>query len=180
MPDAAALVTPADVAAASGGQVTDGDPRLPPLILAATAAIRLWCGWHIAPVITETLALDGEGSASLNLPSGHVVDVTALRVDGVTQPVGEWDWSTAGMIRLRRGLFPDRFRCVQVDLTHGYAQAPAVTAVITRAVLGACASPMGATREQAGSISVSWARTGMTMTAEDRADLAPYRLQSWA
>ena len=41
MPDA--LVTPQAVAEASGGQVPEGDPRLPPLIAGATDAIRLWC-----------------------------------------------------------------------------------------------------------------------------------------
>lgn len=179
MPDPAALVTPADVAAGSGGQVTAEDPRLPVLIAAATDAIRLWCGWHVAPVITETLTLDGEGSPSLRIPSGRVLDVSAVRIDGETQPKDTWDFSQAGMLRLRHGTFPDRFRSIDVDLTHGYQTAPALAAVITRAVLATCASPMGATREQAGSISITWARAGMTLSGEDRADLAPYRLQQW-
>lgn len=178
MPDA--LVTPQDVAAASGGQVPDGDPRLETLIAGATDAIRLWCGWHVAPVLTETLTLDAEGSASLRIPTGRLITATGLKVDGAPVPDDVWDYSMAGMIRLRRGVFPDRFRAVEVTITHGYERAPALAAVITRSVLSACASPMGATREQAGSISATWARAGMTLSDTDRRELAAYRLQNWA
>lgn len=178
MPDA--LVTPQAVAEASGGQVPEGDPRLPTLIAGATDAIRLWCGWHVAPVIEETVTLDSEGSASLRLPTGRLITANGLKVDGVPVPDDAWDYSTAGMIRLRRGVFPDRFRAVEVTITHGWPQAPSLAAVITRSVLSACASPMGATREQAGSISATWARAGMTLSDTDRRELAPYRLQHWA
>jgi hypothetical protein len=150
------------------------------LIAGATDAIRLWCGWHVAPVIEETVTLDSEGSASLRLPTGRLVTATGLKVDGVPVPDDAWDYSTAGMIRLRRGVFPDRFRAVEVTITHGWPQAPSLEAVITRSVLSACASPMGATREQAGSISATWARAGMTLSDTDRRELAAYRLQHWA
>ena len=40
-------------------------------IQAAEGAVRRYCGWHIAPVATETLVLDGTGTR-LALPS-HLV-----------------------------------------------------------------------------------------------------------
>src|SRR5699024_12271535 len=46
------------------------------LVAAATQAIRDYCGWHVAPVEEETLALDGTGTDTLLLPSRLVVDVT--------------------------------------------------------------------------------------------------------
>nr|WP_300338824.1 hypothetical protein [Actinomyces sp.] len=168
------------VSAASNGQVSADDPRLEPLIRGAEAAVLAWCGWHVTPVLTQALTLDGEGSASLHLPSTRVVSVDEVRVDGRPLDPGCWDFSEAGMLRLRRGRFPDRFRCVEVTLTHGYQEAPALAAVVTRSVLAACASPMGATSESAGQVSIRWGRAGMTMSEEDKADLAPYRLQSWA
>ncbi|WP_172121412.1 hypothetical protein [Actinomyces faecalis] len=174
------LVDVYSVAAASNGQVSAQDPRLEPLIRGAEAAVLAWCGWHVTPVITQTLTLDGEGSASLHLPSGHVVDVSEVKVDGRPLNRGCWDFSEAGMLRTRRGRFPDRFRCVEVTLTHGFKEAPALAAVVTRSVLAACASPMGATSESAGQVSIRWGRSGMTLSEEDKADLAPYRLQSWA
>lgn len=180
MPDAAALIDPAAVAAASGGRVMPDDPRLPILIKGATDALRLWCGWHVTPVVTETLILDGEGSPSLALPSRRVLDVSVVKIEG--EPVGsdEFDWSKEGMLRLRRKSFPDRFRSVEVTLTHGFPDVPAMVSVLTQIVLGACASPLGATQEQAGSILVRWARTGMQLDESDRHALAPYRLQNWA
>ena len=180
MPDAdAMLVSPADVAAASGGQVAAADPRLPTQNKGATDRVRRRGGWHVAPVITETITLDGEGTASLPLPSRRVLDVTSLKINGEDAPADTWDYSQAGMLRLRQGTFPDRFRSVEVTLTHGYADAPAMVSLIIQAVLGACASPMGATREQAGSISASWSRTGLGLTEEDRRTLSRYRLQTW-
>jgi len=171
------LVTAADVAAASMGKVSPADPRLPALVAGASDGVRLACGWHVAPVVRQTLVLDGTGGSVMQLPSGHVTGVEAVRVDGADV---EFDWSAAGMVSLRSGCFPERFRCVEVTLTHGWPSAPAVVAVVVQAVLGAAASPMGATREQAGQVAVSWARTGLALSAEDRVLLAPYTLQNWA
>ncbi|MCR2051815.1 hypothetical protein NSA19_02890 [Actinomyces bowdenii] len=177
MSDAPEIVTAADVAAASGGKVAQADPRLPALIKGATDGIRLLCGWHIAPVVEETLILDGNGGAVMQLPSLQVLKVTGVKALG--EPI-EVDWSADGMIEARRGRFPARFRSVEVTLQHGYATAPAVAAVITQAVLGAAASPMGATREQAGQVAVSWARTGLALNLDDMGLIRPYMIQSWA
>ena len=177
MSDAPEIVTVTDVAAASGGKVSPSDPRLPALIRGATDGIRLLCGWHIAPIIEETLILDGNGGTVMQLPSLHVLDVTGVKAEGI--PI-EVDWSADGMIEARRGRFPSRFRSVEVTLRHGYATAPAVVAVLTQAVLGAAASPMGATREQAGQVAVSWARTGLALNLDDMAMIRPYMIQSWA
>lgn len=171
------IVTPEQVAQASGGKISSQDSRLPSLIEGATDGIRLACGWHVTPVITETLTLDGTGGQVMQLPSGLVRDVKEVKVDGVAVDV---DWSADGMIEIRQGRFPARFRSVQVTLTHGYPAAPVVAAVLIQAVLGAAASPMGATREQAGQVAVSWARQGLTLSLDDMALLRPYTLQSWA
>lgn len=179
MPDAVDLISPTAVAAASGGKIMPDDPRLPVLIKGAADALRLWCGWHVTPVITETLVLDGEGSASLALPSRRVLDVASVKIEGKSVETDGWDWSREGMLRLRRSVFPDRFRSVEVTLTHGFPEAPAMVSVLTQVILGACASPLGATQEQAGSILVRWARTGLRLDEEDRRALSAYRLQTW-
>ncbi|QHO91926.1 hypothetical protein CWT12_12265 [Actinomyces sp. 432] len=174
------ILTTADIAAASGGQVADGDPRIKVLLDAATEAARAWAGWHIAPVVEETMLLDGEGGQSLSLPTGRLLSAADLTVDGEVVDPALWDWSGAGMIRLRRGRFPDRFRAVQVAVRHGWETCPPLAGVVTAQVLAVLASPMGATREQAGQVSVTWGRSGLTMTGEDMQALAPYRLQNWA
>ena len=37
---------------------------------AMASALRQECGWHIPPVVTETVVLDSEGNATLQLPTG--------------------------------------------------------------------------------------------------------------
>ena len=177
MSDMVLPLTADDIAAASNGQVVAGDPRIELLLDGAYAAVAALCGWHVTPSLTHTLVLDGTGGKFLNLPSMHVTDVSEVRVNG--EPVAGYTWSEAGLLALDQGVFPDRFRSVQVTMTDGYKSAPAVVAVIQSMVLGALASPMGATREQAGSISVTWGRAGPSLNASDRAALAPYTLQSW-
>jgi len=63
------------------------------------AAIRRYCGWHIAPSITETITLDGDGSRHLWLPSLHVTAVTAVtNGDTVLDVSSDLDWSESGYV----------------------------------------------------------------------------------
>ena len=39
---------------------------------AAQAAVRAYCGWHIAPSLSETLVLDGTGARAFILPTLHL------------------------------------------------------------------------------------------------------------
>lgn len=98
---------------------------------AVVQAVRARCGWHIAPVVTETLTLDARGADYIMLPSLRVVEVTAVRVwDEAEQamvPASGWSlrtgWSANGMLH-RPGGWPDGFRTVEVDLEHGYDTVP--------------------------------------------------------
>lgn len=107
-----------------------GMPGAPFSASTATAAgdqIRTLCGWHIAPSRTETLTLDTEGGRVLVLPSLRVSEVLAVRdVSGPTPKVlTGWRWSKDGMLeRGNGGFWPDGFRVVEVDLTHGYESCP--------------------------------------------------------
>lgn len=173
------LVTPEVIAEASGGAVHAADPRLPVLIDGATNALRAWLGWHVAPVITEVMTLDGNGHTTMQLPSTHVLSVDALAINGKTIEPHLYGWSQAGMIELYSGAFPERFRSVRVMVKHGYPSLPAFASIVTNTVLGAMSSPMGATREQAGELSIAWERNGLQLTSKDKETLAPYKIQSW-
>lgn len=179
------LVTEEQVVAASKGAVTMGDPRVAPIVEAVSAAIRRYCGWVVAPQSTEVLILDGNGGDTIHLPSLHVVSVSGLEFEGRPVPEDQYDWSQSGMIRLRSGEVPDRFRSVKVTLKHGFDMVPDLAQVGIQLALNALSSPMGATREQAGQVSVSWAYNegvsgGLTLTARDRALLDRYRLPNLA
>lgn len=98
--------------------------------LAASAAIRAYCGWHIAPVLSETLVLDAHGWASLWLPTQKIVKLTRVVSDGV-DVTGRVEVSEAGMLRLAGG-FSSKLGGVRVELDHGFdlAEVPEVASLV--------------------------------------------------
>ncbi|MFF7683166.1 hypothetical protein ACFZA2_10425 [Microbacterium sp. NPDC007973] len=118
-------------------------PTIPPIVggqtvinadfwlKAAHGAVRRFCGWHVAPIIDETMILDGSGGRDIFLPSLRVVDLLTVTNDGqnVTASV---DTSRAGILRLTTGTWTDRLGRVTVTLRHGYDldEVPEVAAVI--------------------------------------------------
>lgn len=97
---------------------------------AAQAAIRSYCGWHIAPVVTTVVTLDGSGGSILLLPTLKLITVDNVSVNGA--PVNDFEWSEAGMLRRDRN-WPRKFRSIEVTFSHGYREMPAaLTAVLNR------------------------------------------------
>jgi hypothetical protein len=89
----------------------------------AVAQIRGYCGWHIAPEVTETLTLDGPGGYELFLPTLRLVDLVSITNDGsaVTEP----QWSRSG--RVGAGYWSCwtwKMRGVVAEITHGYEEWP--------------------------------------------------------
>lgn len=187
---AAPLVTPLQLSDYTQGKVAAGDPRVAGLIDGATAAVRRYCGWHIAPAFTETVLLDGSGGSVLTLPTLHLTALSAVTENGTAlteyAPVdgsGDFEWSVLGSVRRVRGLWTERYRAVSVTMTHGFDAAPDVAQIILQVTAAALSSPMGATREQAGQLAVSWATTapgvsgGLSLLGRDLATLSLYRIK---
>lgn len=177
-----ALLTPAQFSAGTGGKFAENDPRVQPLIDGATRAIRRYCGWHIAGEYTETLTLDGPGGSILSMPTLHVKEIVEMTERETVLDVANLEWSVKGMVRRRHGCWTDRFRGITVELTHGFEDAPDVVQIIQQVVANAIVSPLGATREQAGQLSVQWATTapgvsgGLSLLERDLATLNLYRI----
>jgi hypothetical protein len=142
----------------------------------------------VAPVIDDTQVLDGPGSRLLVLPTLHLTAVTAVAVRWGSQMITwaedqDFDWSENGELFALRRCWPWRFRSVTVGFTHGFESAADVVQVIQQVVANAISSPMGATREQAGQVSISWATTapgvsgGITLLDRDRETLDMYRIR---
>lgn len=162
-----------------------GDPRAAQSIAAATRAVRAFCRWHVAPVVTETVTLDGLGGADLALPSLRVVEVLAVRaLGGVTWPATAYRLAAGGLLALGGWRWDAGYGAVEIDIRHGYERedVPDVVQIILTAAARDLASPTGAIREQAGSVSVAPtlvgtnAAGGVTLLDHERADLAPYRI----
>jgi hypothetical protein len=74
--------------------------NLDDMLAASSASIRRYCGWHVSPVVTMTLQLDGSGSYSQRLPSLRVVDVLSLTNGGTDVDVATLEWSADGYMRM--------------------------------------------------------------------------------
>lgn len=158
-----------------------GDPPAAPTALeSAEGALRDFCGWHVAPVIDETLVVDGNGRSKIKLPTQHIRAVTAVRIDGrdVTASVR---WSDAGM--LEGPTFPRRFRSIEVDLSHGYEpkEIAGILAIVTAAAKRAETNPAVASQSVGGASVRYWGSDqggplSHLLTLTERDALAPFML----
>ncbi|MFJ4168382.1 hypothetical protein ACIPY3_02615 [Paenarthrobacter sp. NPDC089714] len=179
-----AFVTAAEFSAWTNGKVAAADPRLEPLLKGASAGLRRYAGWHIAPVLEETLVGDGPGGRLLLLPTGRLLSVVSVDNGGTVMDPAVVDASKAGMLELRDGWWTSRLGAVSVRVRHGFdlADAEDVRQIVKQVVANALSSPMGATREQAGTVSISWATTapgvsgGLSLLQRDLDVLAPFKI----
>lgn len=150
---------------------------------AAHGSVRRFCGWHVAPLITETLRVDGRGGKSLLIRSGRIVNLIAVTSDGrdVTADV---DSSHNGTLELRSGCWSSRLGGVTVELEHGYEleEVPEVAAlIVTLAKRGASGASQVYASQSVGGASVSAFANGgaplsVPLLAQEKDTLTPYRL----
>lgn len=129
--------------------------------------------------------MDGSGGNVQLLRTLNVVEAPIVAERGTTLvPDVDFEWSADGSLRKSWGRWTDRYRGLAVTLTHGFTpeEAADVKAIVLQVVAMALSSPLGATREQAGALAVSWATTapgvsgGLTLLERDLALLSAYRL----
>lgn len=116
------------------------------------AAVRSYCGWHVAPVRSETVVVDGDGCRILQVPSLRVVDVSEVREDGVRLERSAFMWSGDGSLKKRVGVWSREWRGVEVDLEHGFDDAADLDGVVLQVALRAVIAPAGQTRARVGQI----------------------------
>lgn len=105
-------------------------------VLAAAAIVRDYCGWHIAPTVTEEVTVDGPGGTALLLPTLHLTEVVSVVEDGTTVDPTGYGWSEAGIVDGR--WWTTKRRGLVVTITHGYQLCPLpVRAVVGRLAAGA-------------------------------------------
>ena len=148
----------------------------PGVDLGISAAIRAYCGWHIAPSITETVTLDGSGSYTLPLPTLHLTALSNVLNDGVAVTP---EWSEAGFARLAttwretwdegpswsgRG-WTTKLRGVTLTMTHGFNDCPGeIMAVHDRLSMADKIALSGGT-VRIGQVSVSGSTSGNAHTS---------------
>lgn len=127
----------------------------PDAVEAAAAMVRNFCGWHIAPAVTEELVVDGARADVLLLPTAHVTAVTAVVENGVLLAAADYDWSQSGYLVRRGRWWTDRARGLKVSLTHGYDSCPPEVRAVVARVARAGLTPTRVTSVQRGPFAVT-------------------------
>lgn len=163
-------------------ELTNGSlPKGPQFWLdAATAEVRRYCGWHIVPVITQELVLDGHGGKNLLIPSGHVKELAACTNDGV-DVLSDVDDSEKGILTLRSGCWSTRNKGIRITIEHGFEEAPDIAGVIAAVAARSASSPGNVVRQNAGPMGVSYGTVGgapisLPLLEAEKDTLAPYKL----
>lgn len=151
-------------------------------LAAANQAIRTECGWHVAPVITEELVLDGRGGRDLLVPSKRVREVISAKSDGLDVTDQVRFSRRAGVLTLASG-WSCEVGSIELTIRHGYetdevADVAALIVTLTRR-----AAAGGAVVQQAvGSASMKLAtgRDGAALSVplmeSEKLTLEPYKL----
>lgn len=117
---------PFDAEQYTKGRLKQTDPETVRALNAAKARARRYCGWHVSPVQSQTITLDGDGGMYLFLPTLKVVTLTSVTVDGealsLVDDVKQLAETPGVLVREGYGRWPCGFSNISVVLTHGYTQ----------------------------------------------------------
>lgn len=176
----APLVQTADLASKYGAGNADFH------VAAATAEVRKYCGWHIAPSIEVLGGKYPCGERGLiMLHSLHVTAVDSVTVDDRQLDPGEYSWEECGVVTRLCPSWP-RDPYALVDFTHGHVECPAdVAAVVFEVATKSISLPAipGDKFEAAGGpfrLSLGGAVLGSALSKDHKDRLANYRLQGFA
>lgn len=152
-------------------------------IRAAQAAVRRYCGWHVAPSAEVSGALGMTGARIVQLPARHITEVKSLA----------WSWrcgepdavvdTERGLVEFR-GPVPSGIAALEYDIVCGWdpEDVPDVRTVIMQAARRAQAGGSGMVRAQTvNGASVTYATdTGglpaVRLLKSEMAILDPYRV----
>lgn len=175
------LVTdPADFVILTGHDDAD-ESRVTALLAQASKRVRKHCGWHIYPQLeNDSLAVDGSGSALIDLPTLYIADVASVVEDGVTLVEGvHYEWADYGCLtRLDGKEWTTRKRGVVVTLTHGYAEVPDdVEGIVCEMVAAALESSFATQSESGEGVGAVFLTNGISLSAAQRQALGDYTIR---
>lgn len=149
---------------------------------AAQAAVRRYCGWHVAPSMEVSGTVDSTGSRILRLPLMGLSELHELGAYGV-DVLRKARWTDDGLVELPFAV-PAGVAAVSYRATAGYdvEEVPDLQTVIVQVARRAANAPAGSVRSQSvNGASVSYGFTGdgaplVSLLDSERDVLAPFRL----
>jgi hypothetical protein len=135
---------------------------------AAIGEVQDYCGWHIAPTVTETVTVDGSGAEVQGLPTMYLLDLVAVSNDGEDLAVADVEWSQDGWLKRPGYWWTSKLRGVEAEIEHGYPTTPAALVALICDMAKPCLTNTGnVVREQSGGESVAYsARDGVAISVE--------------
>jgi hypothetical protein len=124
-----------DVTNFTEGRLDGDDAEVKRMLAAALQIARNHCGWHVSPVKTETMTIDGPDSSILFLPTMKVVALTSITEDGSAVDPTNIAISAGGGPLLRKRVtlrkkdrtwWTDQFSGLEIVMNHGFTEAEAV------------------------------------------------------
>jgi len=140
----------------------------------ASEAIRSYCGWHIAPAISDTVTLRIErGRGTVILPTLQLNSITSVTVDGTLWSASDYEayLGRTARIDLGRGVLARR---VVVVFNHGFTEAPGD---VIRVVKSLARSGATGSSVRVGSVQIS---SSTSTVSASLTSLRPYQLPAVA
>lgn len=164
-----------------GGLPADREAAAELALDAATAIIRDYVGQDLTYVEDDEITLDGNHTDVLVLPQTPVQEVASVESEGEVLDEDAYDIDFEnGLVILDAGIWNSGKQSIVVVYTHGFETIPAGIRAICLQAAGRMFAQVGIAQEQIGSTSIRYAATGISLTAEEKRALDPYRLRRLA
>ena len=159
------------------------------LLNAASAGIRRYCGWHIAPNLSDLRVLDATGGRTLVLPTLRLNQIESLsEVFGSTiiefNPTTDLIYSRTGRVqKANYGYWGNGLANIRVKMMHGFdlADVADLSQLILSTVARSVANPYGYTSQAVGGVTLSMGSagsgSGVSFTDTQAYLLDSYRLE---
>src|SRR5699024_10858350 len=126
--------------------ITNGDiepdANVERILAGVTVNVRNYCRWHVSPVITEDITLDGPGGYDLALPTLRLVNIETISDAGTT--VDDPEWSKIGNVRKPDGRpWSTRYQGITATIRHGFTDPADLALVVAELVAQAVNAPAG-------------------------------------
>lgn len=119
-------LTEADVESYTKGRLSATDPETTRALNAALTTVRRYCGWHVTPVIDETMLVSGPGDLDLILPTLYIQSITSITDNDTAIDLTTVDWDNAEPGVLHKNDWK-QWSCglgkIVVELSHGFDDA---------------------------------------------------------
>lgn len=163
---------------ATGGALMADPARLEWALQAASAVVRDFCGWHVAPLVECSADLTQTGRL-VKLPTMAVEVINSVTVNGEE---AAYEWVESGLLRLSSHMCGRSWRGVHVEWAAGVDMAGALATVVSQLASNALAAAPGVREEHAGQVGISYNQTGngvsggVRLLESDKAILDAYRI----